>query len=89
MALLAEYKTEFMELKTNNGDRWKGPETLATIRTNKWIKNYYLFVQDNGQPMHLDSITDWLSKFYKRYCLQHINPHAFRQNVESLKMGSR
>lgn len=84
MTLLGEYKAEFMELKASNGDRWKGTETLATIRTNKWIKNDYMFVQEDGQPMHPDSITDWLSKFSKRHCLPHINPHAFRHTMASI-----
>ena len=37
-----------------------------------------MFAQDNGEPMHPDSVTDWLSKFSKRHGLPHITPHAFR-----------
>ena len=38
----------------------------------------FVFSQDNGRPMHPDSVTDWLKKFSKRHGLPHVNPHAFR-----------
>ena len=44
----------------------------------------YLFAQDNGSPMHPDSVTDWMSKFSKRHGLPHINPHAFRHTMASM-----
>lgn len=43
----------------------------------------YLFAQDNGNPMHPDSVTTWLSRFSKRHGLPHINPHAFRHTMAS------
>jgi len=44
----------------------------------------FVFAQDNGKPMHPDSVTDWLSKFSKRHGLPHIHPHAFRHTMASL-----
>ncbi len=44
----------------------------------------FVFSQDNGNPMHPDSVTDWLSKFSKRHDLPHINPHAFRHTMASM-----
>ena len=44
----------------------------------------FLFAQDNGSPMHPDSVTDWLSKFSTRHGLPHINPHAFRHTMASM-----
>ena len=44
----------------------------------------FVFAQDNGKPMHPDSVTDWLSKFSKRHNLPHINPHAFRHTMASM-----
>lgn len=44
----------------------------------------FLFAQDNGNPMHPDSVNDWLGKFSKRHDLPHINPHAFRHSMASL-----
>ena len=44
----------------------------------------FVFAQDNGNPMHPDSVTDWLNKFSKRHNLPHINPHAFRHTMASM-----
>lgn len=44
----------------------------------------FLFTQENGDPMHPDSVTSWLSKFSKRHGLPHINPHAFRHTMASM-----
>ena len=84
MELLAEYKKHFIQLKENNGDRWQGSKTLAILKSDRWIKDDFVFIQDNGTPMHPDSVTDWLSKFAKRHNLPHINPHAFRHTMASI-----
>lgn len=70
MQLLKEYETWYNEQRINCGDRW--------------VDSNYLFVQENGSPMHPDSLTDWLSKFSKRRDLPHINPHAFRHTHASI-----
>ena len=44
----------------------------------------FVFSQDNGSPMHPDSVTDWLGKFSKRHNLPHVNPHAFRHTMASM-----
>jgi len=44
----------------------------------------FVFAQDNGNPMHPDSVTDWMNKFSKRHSLPHINPHAFRHTMASM-----
>ena len=44
----------------------------------------FVFAQDNGQPMHPDSVTIWLDRFSKRHNLPHINPHAFRHTMASM-----
>ena len=44
----------------------------------------FVFSQDNGSPMHPDSVTGWLDKFSKRHGLPHVNPHAFRHSVASM-----
>lgn len=50
----------------------------------KWTNTGYCFTQDNGKPMHPDSITDWLNDFSKKYNLPHINPHKFRHTYVSI-----
>lgn len=49
-----------------------------------FIAKDYIFAQDNGAPMHPDSVTGYLSKFSERHGLPHINPHAFRHTMASL-----
>ena len=85
--------------KTVTSDRWVSlpSETMQFLRQYQIWQNterlrlgeYYqnqdcLFAQDNGNPMHPDSVTDWLSKFSRRHDLPHINPHAFRHTMASM-----
>lgn len=85
--------------KTETSVRWIAlpPETMQLLkRYRAWqmeeslrIGEYYqdlgfVFTQDNGQPMHPDSVTDWLGKFSTRHSLPHINPHAFRHTMASM-----
>lgn len=44
----------------------------------------FLFTQEDGGPMHPDSVTDWLNKFSVRHGLPHINAHAFRHTMASM-----
>ena len=44
----------------------------------------FLFTRDNGEPMHPDSVNDWLTNFSNRNGLPHLNPHAFRHTMASL-----
>lgn len=61
---------------------WQNTERL---RLGEYYQNQnYLFAQDNGSPMHPDSVTDWMNKFSKRHNLPHINPHAFRHTMASM-----
>lgn len=85
--------------KTATSDRWVSlpTETMQLLRQYRAWQNaerlrlgeYYhdqgfLFAQEDGKPMHPDSITSWLAKFSKRHGLPHINPHAFRHTMASL-----
>lgn len=44
----------------------------------------YILTNDDGQPMHPDRPTSWLSGFSKRHGLPHIHPHQFRHTMASL-----
>ena len=44
----------------------------------------FVFSQDNGQPMHPDSVKRWLNKFSARHDLPHIHPHSFRHTMASM-----
>ena len=61
---------------------WQNAERL---RFGEYYENRdFVFAQDNGKPMHPDSVTDWMGKFSKRHGLPHINPHAFRHTMASM-----
>lgn len=61
---------------------WQGGERM---RLGAYYDNEdFLFTQENGHPMHPDSVTDWMAKFSKRHDLPHINPHAFRHTMASI-----
>lgn len=74
IALLKKLRVEQAELRLKNGDRWHDTG--------------YIFTQDDGQPVHPDTWTQYLNKFSKRYNLPHINPHAFRHSVASILITS-
>lgn len=61
---------------------WQAEERMRL--GNYYQDQGYLFAQDNGGPMHPDSVTDWMDKFSKRHGLPHINPHAFRHTMASM-----
>lgn len=68
--LLKQYRSWWLQQKLINGDRWRGDD--------------FIFIQDDGSPMHPDSINNWLLKFSKKHSLPPINPHAFRHTMASL-----
>lgn len=68
--LLKEYKRKQLEARLRLGDKW--------IETNR------LFVQDNGKPMHPDTVSKWFGKFIKRIGLPVINFHGIRHTNATL-----
>ena len=70
MALLKEYKAWQTKRQLDYGVYFKSEQ--------------FVFTQENGSPLHPDSVTDYLKKFSKRYNLPHINPHAFRHTMASI-----
>ncbi len=49
-----------------------------------FIDKDFVFTQDNGDPLHPDSVTNYLTKFSRKYNLPHINAHAFRHTMASI-----
>lgn len=65
--------------------RYRAWQAEERLRLGEYYQNQgFVFSQDNGNPMHPDSVTDWLKKFSKRHDLPHINPHAFRHTMASM-----
>lgn len=69
MSMLQEYKT------------WQDGEAERLI--GYWEDHGYIFTQENGKPMHPDSINGKLRKIEKKYRLPHLHPHAFRHSYAS------
>ena len=44
----------------------------------------FVFSKDDGNAMHPDSVTNYFTKFSKKYNLPHINSHAFRHTMASM-----
>ena len=49
-----------------------------------WYDSNRLFVQDNGKPMHPDTVSKWFGKFIKRIGLPVINFHGIRHTNATL-----
>lgn len=74
MQLLREYRAWYNELRLKNGGRWQD--------------SGFLFVKNNGAPIHPDSFAGWLRKFTKRHSLPHLHPHGFRHTNASMLIGN-
>ena len=57
---------------------------VIDLKEKRGVNRDFVFTQENGEPMHPDSVTDWLTKFSKRHDLPHINAHAFRHTMASI-----
>ncbi len=61
---------------------WQAREQL---RLGAYYQNQgFVFTRDNGDPMHPDSVSDFLIKFSKKHNLPHLNAHAFRHTMASM-----
>ncbi len=66
-------------------------QTYRQYQTQEYLKHKipisirgYVFAQIDGTVMHPDSVTNYLTKFSKKYNLPHINAHAFRHTMASM-----
>lgn len=65
--------------------QWQRHQTEERLKLgDNYIDHGFVFCQDDGQPMHPDSVTSWMKKFSERHGLPHINPHAFRHTMASM-----
>lgn len=63
--------------------RWRVEQATVFLKLGVTPSGYVLTAED-GNPMHPDSPTDWLSKFSKRHGLPPIHLHKFRHTQASL-----
>ena len=70
--------------------KWKAYQEEERLRLGEYYQDQdFVFARDSGQPMHPDTVTDWMKKFSQRHDLPHINPHAFRHTMASLLYFNR
>ena len=70
LAVLKQWKEKYDRMKLENSA--------------SWTETPYVFVKENGMPIHPDSITDWLNLFSQQHDeLPHLHPHAFRHTAAS------
>jgi integrase len=63
---------------------WRAYQAGERLRLGEYYQDQgFVFARENGQPMHPDSVTDWMKKLAQRHDLPHINPHAFRHTMAS------
>lgn len=74
LAPLRELRKEQMERKLALGD--------------KWIESGAVFVQWNGQRLHVDTATKWFPRFLKRAGLPHIRFHDLRHTGASMLIAA-
>lgn len=74
--LLEDYKAYQEEERKKKGAFYQNREGL-------------LFTQENGSPMHPDSVTTWLDRFAKKNNLPHIYPHKFRHTMASMLIHNK
>lgn len=70
MDLLNEYKAE--------------QERKRVLYGSAWMQSEFVIVRENGQPIHPDSISLWVSEFGKRHGIPRVHPHKFRHTMASL-----
>lgn len=83
--ILSEYRNWWLDVRTKMGSMWQYNITILDRNGKESIiENDRLFIKDDSTPMHPDSITDWTSKFIKKYNLPHFSPHSLRHTNASL-----
>lgn len=66
--------------------KWQAEEIIG--KGEYYQNEGFVFAQDNGKPMHPDSVNDWLRKFNARHPeLPKINPHAFRHTMATVLLS--
>jgi len=74
MDLLYEYKSWQFEERLKMGDRWNDSGKI--------------FTQENGLPIHPDSITAWTKEFREAHSFPHFTPHSLRHTSATLLIMS-
>jgi integrase len=74
MALLKEWQMYCKQLRLLSGDRWHDTG--------------FVFIQDDGKPIHPDSVSKWMVRFCARHALPKITAHSLRHTAASILIDS-
>ena len=74
MALLKDWYAYCRQLRLVNGDRWN--------------ETGFVFIQDDGKPIHPDSVSKWMVRFCARHSLPKITAHSLRHTAASILIDS-
>ena len=74
MALLKEWQIYCKQLRLLNGDRWQDTD--------------FVFIQEDGRPMHPDSVSKWLVPFCEKNGIPKVTAHALRHTAASILIDS-
>ncbi len=81
MQLVKKLVLETQELSKKMGDKWVTyPLKIQDI----YVNSPFLLVQENGKPMHPDSITDYCKKFRRKYNKPH-KPKNKRHTIYKIR----
>lgn len=69
-SMLCEYRAWHVAGRLKMGDRWQDSGKV--------------FTQENGDPLHPDSITGWMASFRNAYNLPYFTPHTLRHTNATL-----
>ena len=67
---------------------YKTEQNIQKIKKAHIWEDDYVFTQWNGKPMHVDSVSNWFSKFIEKNNLPYINFHGMRHTAASLLLHS-
>lgn len=65
---------------------WQTQERLKM--RDRWIESGKVFTQNNGKPMHPDTVTSWVKKFTEKNNLPSFSPHSLRHTNATLLIMS-
>lgn len=73
-ALFRKYRAWQNSIRLMVGDRWHDRD--------------FVFTNDEGSPIHPESVSNWLNRFTARHDLPHIHAHAFRHSAASILIAN-
>ena len=83
--ILKKYRKHWLKLREQLEDYWQPFIEITLVDgSKKTIRNDRLFIKDDSTPMNPDSLTDWTTKFIKKYKLPYFTPHSLRHSHASL-----